>query len=350
MSEMEESKQKKKSANHWIHIPTLLAVGSFCVYWWYWHKPVPGQAVLWLAGVAVIMTLWEMRPIHKTGYLLLVICLMFLENRAIHKDRADFAGDEASRRKDEREQFSKIGTSLEDDVKKLIEDSDIKFNKTLQQQSKHFSATIGRLVAVNQEQIALARRQQEMIDSANGHLLPREEGPSPPLQSLGCSFDISPKVPIGADYYVLEVNNISFVVWKFPFSPVIVELWPDKPTSPIQWAPMHSLIDLSKDQNGDVVFAMDIRDKDGVVLIKFDENGFEVGPQLYKRHPDKSTLIVTNLRGEEVLKLTYLNKHYVRMHAHLVVDGQMLFDPGKEFVSHMCFPNTSLLVARQHNY
>jgi hypothetical protein len=147
----------------------------------------------------------------------------------------------------------------------------------------------------------------------------------------------------------LQLNDLKFIVWKFPFAPASVELWPDEPTKPIVWAPFHTIVNLTKAPNGDVVFALDIRDKNGVILIKFDEDGFEVGPQLYKRHPDKSTLIATDVLGNEVLKVTYLNKHFMRVHAHIIVDGMLLFDPSREFGSR-CMPNMSIIISRPHNY
>ena len=90
------------------------------------------------------MALWEMRPIHKAGYLLLVIWLMFIENRAIDKDRADFARDEACRRQEERQQFSDIGTAITTNIQKVIDDSDLKFKDNLASASAQFSATMGK--------------------------------------------------------------------------------------------------------------------------------------------------------------------------------------------------------------
>src|ERR1700693_4859718 len=83
--------------SHWFHIPCQAIVAIFCVYW-YWRIPAPNKAVLILIGVTVVMALLEMRTSHKAVYLLLVICLMFVENRAINKDRADLLREEASRR------------------------------------------------------------------------------------------------------------------------------------------------------------------------------------------------------------------------------------------------------------
>jgi hypothetical protein len=49
---------------HLFHIPLQVTVAALCVYW-YWHTPAPNKAVLWLGGVAALMTLVGMRPLHK---------------------------------------------------------------------------------------------------------------------------------------------------------------------------------------------------------------------------------------------------------------------------------------------
>jgi len=147
MSEMEPP----VPGHHWFHIPLQLTVAAFWFYW-YWHTPAPNKAVLWLGGVAALMLLVEMRPIHKAIYFILVIGLMFMENRAIDNDRANFARDEAYRRAQENKQFSEIGTSISVNVQKLLDQSDTHFLKTLKQESEQFAATMQRF-QVNVDEI-----------------------------------------------------------------------------------------------------------------------------------------------------------------------------------------------------
>ena len=61
---------------------------SFCIYW-YWYPPAPNKAVLILTGVTVVMALLDMRPRLKAVYLVLVIWVMGIENRAINRDRVE---------------------------------------------------------------------------------------------------------------------------------------------------------------------------------------------------------------------------------------------------------------------
>lgn len=83
--------------------------------YWYWcyHLPAPGKAVLALTVVAVIMTLVEMTAGHKTLWLLLVFCLVSLENKSINQDRANYAHEQSEARKQEQKEFKAIASRLE---------------------------------------------------------------------------------------------------------------------------------------------------------------------------------------------------------------------------------------------
>src|ERR1700722_14121252 len=100
---MADAKVKERFVT-WFHTPWQILVACFCVYW-YRHPPVPNKAVLILTGVTVVMALLEMRSPQKAVYLILVLSLMFIENRAINSDRADATRAEDDRRKEEREKF-----------------------------------------------------------------------------------------------------------------------------------------------------------------------------------------------------------------------------------------------------
>jgi hypothetical protein len=104
--------------------------------------------VLWLGGVAAFMALVEMKPLHKALYFALIMALIFTENRAIDKDRHDFANDEANRRTTENTQFSNIGSSITDNVQKLLDSSDSKFRQTIQRENEHFAVTTKRSDAI----------------------------------------------------------------------------------------------------------------------------------------------------------------------------------------------------------
>jgi hypothetical protein len=115
----------------WFHVPCQLLVAAFCIHW-FWHTPAPNKAVLILGGVAAIMALWEMLPLEKGIYFVLVICLVAVEYRAIDKDRRDFADAETQKRQEQDQQFSAIGATITTNVQKLLDHSDEQFAKNVE--------------------------------------------------------------------------------------------------------------------------------------------------------------------------------------------------------------------------
>jgi hypothetical protein len=124
------SEQSEKPIPNWFHFPIQFVALAFFVYW-HWHPPAPNKAVLALAAVAALMVLAGMRPLHKAIYFVVIMALVFTENHAINKDRADFARDESSRRKEENQQFSDIGTAITNNVQQLLDHSDSEFARTM---------------------------------------------------------------------------------------------------------------------------------------------------------------------------------------------------------------------------
>jgi hypothetical protein len=98
---------QKKRIPHWVHILAQIIVAGFCIYW-YFHVPVPNKAVLILTGVTVVIALLDMHPGQKAVYLVLVMCLMFIENRAINRDRAEVLKTDDNRRREETANFQVV--------------------------------------------------------------------------------------------------------------------------------------------------------------------------------------------------------------------------------------------------
>jgi len=73
------------------------------------------------------MALLDMHPSQKAVYLILVFCLMFIENRAIDKDRSDAAKAEQSARDAENAKFQSIASGIQ----AAINDSDRNFALTM---------------------------------------------------------------------------------------------------------------------------------------------------------------------------------------------------------------------------
>jgi hypothetical protein len=98
---------------HWVFILLQLVALGVAIYWLRWLPPT-GYAVAAVAGLAAAMTVQtEMQPGHKAAWMLLVGGFLFIEFRAINKDRADFALQELLRRKEENAKFQAIADRLE---------------------------------------------------------------------------------------------------------------------------------------------------------------------------------------------------------------------------------------------
>ncbi len=132
---------------HWFHIPIQVIATALCIYW-YWHMPAPNKAVLCLGGVAALMALVEMRPMHKAIYFLLIVALMFVENRAIDNDRAGFAHEQAQARERE-EQSRKRGeeafAAIGNGINTAIANGQAQFNATLGTEKNNLAQTLGGL-------------------------------------------------------------------------------------------------------------------------------------------------------------------------------------------------------------
>lgn len=96
------------------------------------------------------MALLDMRAAHKAIYLLLIIALMCIENRAINKDRADLVKAEDDRRREENTKFAGI----------------------LEEGRKHFAASL----AENQREFAETLRRSDRIIAGVGDSVNMQTG------------------------------------------------------------------------------------------------------------------------------------------------------------------------------
>jgi hypothetical protein len=71
-----------------IGVP-LWAISAILTVRWFFAVPTPGKAIGGLAVVAGIMSVREMKILGKVSWVILLICLLITEFRAIDKDHAD---------------------------------------------------------------------------------------------------------------------------------------------------------------------------------------------------------------------------------------------------------------------
>ena len=96
----------------------ILILGFSCLYlYWSWNIPSPGKAVGALAVVAAAMTFrGEISGLEKFFWMFALFAFLFMELRAIDRDRATYAHEQGEIRKQEAEQFRSIGSGLETSI------------------------------------------------------------------------------------------------------------------------------------------------------------------------------------------------------------------------------------------
>ena len=95
---------ENKSFPHLFHFSLQVICIAFWIYWLV-HLPKSGKAVLLLGAMAALMMLVDMHPIHKAVYILLVFGLVWIENRALDRERAESAKETVERVQKENEKF-----------------------------------------------------------------------------------------------------------------------------------------------------------------------------------------------------------------------------------------------------
>jgi len=131
--------ESKISWKHHVYHAGLLSVSfAFCVYW-LCALPKSGKALLLLGGVAALMLLADLHPKLKAAYVILIIGLIFIENRALDKERADSAKEQKIQRDEQNEKFKAIA----DGLSASIEQSQQQFSATMSGIKKSIDSTVG---------------------------------------------------------------------------------------------------------------------------------------------------------------------------------------------------------------
>lgn len=72
----------------WVGRILWLSGAAFAAYW-YFKIPTPGKAIGLLAVSAGIMSVRKMKVLAQTTWVVLLVCMLFVEFRAIDKDHED---------------------------------------------------------------------------------------------------------------------------------------------------------------------------------------------------------------------------------------------------------------------
>lgn len=75
------------------------------------------------------------------------------------------------------------------------------------------------------------------------------------------------------------------------------------------------VLDLDRDSDGALVLIADVKDSNGNLIVRLDKNEFRVNPNNYfdYKRPDRSTLIVSDQKGNVVINARYMNDRSLRV-------------------------------------
>jgi hypothetical protein len=170
---------------------TAQLIASLVYLYWCFHLPAPGKAVLALSVVAVVLTLAEMEPRHKAVWLILILVLVHLENRAIDKDRADSERRQGEAVNAEQEQFGKI----------------------LAQNQQDFSSTMGRMESVlarTERAVELSQENLKNITGGNSFAVLYPQG-----HAVAASGELPMTIKNKGDY---ALTGVTVSMWRPPNS------------------------------------------------------------------------------------------------------------------------------------
>jgi hypothetical protein len=131
-------KAENRHGNYWFHVPIIVIGSGFAIYW-YLRVPSPGKALLVLSAIVAVMMFLEMRPLYKALYVVLIIGLVVVENRATDKDRTNFATAEATRRAQLNNRFQGIAN----EIKAQIDQSQAQFAQTMSGIKRNINTVTG---------------------------------------------------------------------------------------------------------------------------------------------------------------------------------------------------------------
>ncbi len=99
------------------------------------------------------------------------------------------------------------------------------------------------------------------------------------------------------------------------------------------------VVTLDRDAQKGISVSMDVIGIDGKIVARIDKNAFTVNPNNYlsQKRPDRSTLVVTDQYGDEVLNIRYVNPKVVQPNAKLYLSGKLIDSLRGIPVSGICF-------------
>jgi len=310
MEPIAESELRTWRVLSWISVVGLLCLGI----WWMFSLPTVGKGGIFLAVGATLMPLfWEkIGAAGKMSWIAMLFLLLSVEYRAIDKEHTDYASDQKATRKEERDSFDDLLKTQQAGVQSILDQQTRSVQGILDQEQKHFEKMLSNAVGAQQQEKKaftnllvqheglLAKQQdmysaqQEFSEALAGRLVPASD----PTPSNACTKQgLAPKKD---DVMVILGNNAS-IVNRFPH--------------PVVQINGHDAVSLDRNPaTGTIALGIDSRDPKGGIAFRMDKNGTVVrDAKLFALHPNKSTFLIQDEYGEDVLTAQFLNPHTFRI-------------------------------------
>jgi hypothetical protein len=164
------------------------------------------------------------------------------------------------------------------------------------------------------------KREEKMLNQYQGFLFPSDEPDPPSFCSENTAFG-----GLGKDTLKIFIGRNEAFSNQFPY--VVLQVR------------KKDRIVMNRDNSGKIALTADILDKQGRVIVTFDNGYFTVVQAniLDMRRPDRSTLIVRDQFKNEVLNVRYLNVRSIQFSAFLTYPGYgSIWIPKSSAVDGMC--------------
>jgi gas vesicle protein len=269
----------------WVLWAAFLITGT---YWEMWQVPATGYAVAVLGFAAALMSVLTLSSTARFFWILLLFAFLSLEMRAIEIDRAHSA-----------KAFENLAQQASNNLQKILSKQTEDVTRLLHNQQGNFTTTIDRLTSSERDQTRrfgellateeqLFNSEQQLAEFLNGRLLPSAQ----PTPTNKCGT-------IPADDVIVLLGATAFVTHDFPH--------------PILRVGNQSVLSLERLAPGSLVLSVEMRALDNRIIARLDRNGFITNSNYYLLRPDKSTAIIENEYGEEILNAQFLNRQAFRV-------------------------------------
>lgn len=310
MEQISGSELRKWRVLSWMVVVGLLGLGI----WWMFSLPTVGKGGIFLAVGATLMPLfWEkIGAGGKMSWIAMLFLLLSVEYRAIDKEHTEYANDQRAARKEERDSFDDLLKTQQAGVQAILDQQNRSLRGILDQEQKHFERTFSNAVKVQrqekktftnllvQQQGLFAKQQdlfsaqQEFSEAFAGRLVPAND----PTPLNACTKQgLAPK----EDDVVVIIGNNASIVNRFPH--------------PVLQINGHNVVSLDRNPaTGTITLEIDSRDSNGEIAFRMDKNGTVVrDAKLFALHPNKSTFLIQDEYGGDVLTAQFVNPHTFRI-------------------------------------